>query len=67
MHPELLNGKQKCTVIEAFGGGAVVVRPGFKKEFKTLEQAKEFVEKVGWEINVDFVKGSPILRKMTRE
>ncbi len=64
MRFEILNGNPKCTVIESFYGEVAVIRPGSRFEFETLKEAKGFVEAMGWEINVDFIKGSPILRRM---
>lgn len=62
MHPALLNGHKKCTVIERFDGTVVVLRPGFRHEFKTrdLKRAKQCLDRAKWEINIDIIKGDPI-------
>jgi len=65
MHPELLNGHVRCTLIESFSGEVSVVRPGFRKEFdKGLPEAKKFIDDQGWDISVVIIKGSLILRQM---
>jgi len=65
MHPALLNGHIRCTLIESFSGEVSVIRPGFKKEFgKGLPEAKKFIVDQGWEISVFIIKGSLILRQM---
>jgi hypothetical protein len=65
MHPVLLNGHVRCTLIESFSGAVTVVRPGFKKEFdKGLQEAKKFIDDQGWDISVCIIKGSQILRQM---
>ncbi len=63
MLPELLNGKEKCTLIETMAGEGVVIGPGFHFVFTNLEEAKSFIIKKGWEINIHFIKGSPIMRE----
>lgn len=64
MNRELLNGGLKCTLIESFPGQVSVIRPGFKKSFKDIWEAQKFIADQDWEINIDFVKGSPIMRKL---
>jgi hypothetical protein len=65
MHPALLNGHVRCTLIESFSGEVSVVRPGFRKEFdKGLSDAKKFIDDQGWSISIFIIKGSPILRQM---
>lgn len=65
MHPALLNGHLKCSLIECFDGEVIVIRPGFKKSFgKNLKEAQKFIVNQDWEINIEFIKGSPILRRM---
>jgi hypothetical protein len=65
MHPALLNGHKKCTLIERFDGTVVVLRPGFKHEFgRDLRKAKRILDRVGWEINIDIIKGDPVQRRM---
>ena len=65
MHPALLNGHVRCTLIESFSGEVSVVRPGFKKKFdKGLSEAKKFIDDQGWDISIFLIKGSPILREM---
>jgi hypothetical protein len=66
MNPALLNGHPKCTLIESFDGKVFIVRSGKKHQCrKGLERAKKLIERMGWEVNIDHVKGSPILRRMT--
>ena len=70
MHPAPLNGHPKCTLIESYGGEVFVVRPGFHRSFgespsgKNLRDAQKFIDDQGWEINIEIIKGSPILRRM---
>jgi hypothetical protein len=65
MHPALLNGHPKCTVIQSFSGEVFILRPGFRKEFgKDLKDAKAFADKQGWEINIEIIKGSPAERNI---
>lgn len=65
MHPELLNGHPKATIIESFTGDVSVIRPGFQKFFeKNLKEAMKFITEQGWEINIEIIKGSPLTRKM---
>ncbi len=63
----LLNGNPKATVIENFKGECVVLRPGFRKEFESLEEAKEFIARKKWEVNVSFVKGSKAVRDLIQK
>lgn len=68
MHPALLNGYKKCTLIERFNGTVVVLRPGFRHEFgKDLKRAKRCLDRAKWEINIDIIKGDPIQRRMRDE
>ena len=62
----LLNGHPKCSLIESFRGEVSVIRPGFKKEFLTIREAQRFIFKQGWEINVEIIKGTAILRQMRK-
>lgn len=66
MIQELLNGNEKCTLIESMTGEGIVVKPGFRKEFRNLAEAKAFVEANGWEVNIGFIKGSPIMREIQK-
>ena len=63
MISELLHGKEVCTIIENMIGEGVVVKPGFRKTFPTLEDAKSFVLDQRWEVNIGFVKGSSLMRE----
>jgi hypothetical protein len=65
MNRELLNGGIKCSLIESFKGEVFVIRPGFKKSFKDIWEAQKFIENSGWEVSIDFIKGSPLARKIT--
>ncbi len=58
----LLNGNPKCTLIERFDGQVFVVRPGSKRRCANLGEAKKFIEKQGWEVNIAIIKGSPLRR-----
>jgi hypothetical protein len=64
MHPELLNGKPRCTIIETFDGRGIVAKPGFKEKFKNLNAAKAFIQEKDWQVNIHFIKGSPLFRVM---
>lgn len=65
MHPALLNGHVRCTLIETFNGDVIVIRPGFKQEFgRDLQAARKFIEDSKWEISVAIIKGSPVQRKI---
>ena len=65
MHPAILNGHVRCTLIESFSGEVSVVRPGFKKKFdKGLSEAKKFIDDQGWDISICIIKGSLMLRQM---
>jgi hypothetical protein len=64
---ELQNGGVKCTLMERFDCTAVVFRPGFKKNFYRLEDAKAFITLHGWEVNINFIKGSKTLRDQMKE
>jgi len=61
---ELLNGHPKCTIIERFDGTALLLGPDHTRdEFKSLKECKKVIEKKEWEINISFIKGSPIKRE----
>lgn len=60
----LLNGNPKCTVIEKFDNGAVILLDGKRLEFPNLREAKKFVEAGDMEINVAHIFGSSINRKI---
>jgi len=66
MHPALLNGKPRATLIESFSGEVFVIRPGFKMSFKNVIEAQRFILKKGWEISIEIIKGSSIQRRMMR-
>lgn len=61
--PMLLNGKPRCTLIQSFNGLVIVIGPGgkFRKEWGTIEEANEMIEKRGWVISIVH----PSLRKET--
>lgn len=68
MHPSLLNGKPRATLIESFNGDVFIIRPGFRKEFgKNLHGAQAFSDEQGWEISIYIIKGSPILHNIQKE
>lgn len=60
----LQNGGTKATIIENFRGKCMIIYPGFKKEFDSLEEAKEFVARKKLEVNISFVKGSKAARDL---
>lgn len=62
----LLNGHKRVTIIESFTGKVVLIRPGFRQEFDDLPEAQGFIRRAGWEINIEIIKGSPILRRMQK-
>lgn len=64
MHPALMNGHPRVTLIESFSGEVFLIRPGFKKPCKNLKEAQQFVAENDWEINIEIIKGSPILRRI---
>ncbi|OGM09320.1 hypothetical protein A2Z67_05255 [Candidatus Woesebacteria bacterium RBG_13_36_22] len=61
-----LSGKEKCTLIETMTGESVVVKPGFKQEFESLADALRFISGKGWEVNINFIKGSPVMREIQK-
>ena len=68
MHPALLNGHKKCTIIERFDGNVVVLRPGFRHEFgRDLKRAMKCLARAKWEINIELIKGSPAERNVKNE
>ncbi len=64
MHPALLNGHPHCTLIESFYGKVSIVRPGFRQEFETIKDAQTFIAENKWEISVEIIKGSPVIRSL---
>ena len=64
MHPALLNGRPKATIIESFDRQVSIIRPGFRRACKSLEEAQTFILERDWEINIEIIKGSPILRRI---
>jgi hypothetical protein len=66
MHPALLNGKPKCSLIECFDGEVIIIRPGFKKSFgkNNLKEAQKFIEEQGWESSIEFIMGSHLKRNI---
>ena len=64
MERELLNGHPKCTVIERFDGTVLLIGPDqTRDEFKSLKECKKVLERNEWEVNISFIKGSPIIRE----
>lgn len=59
----LLNGSKKVTLIETFGGHAVMVSPDGRQEFESLEKCKEYVSEAGFEVNISHLFGSSIKRE----
>lgn len=59
-------GKIKCTLIESMAGKGIVIKPGFRQEFRNFEEAKSFIESKGWKVNIGFIKGSPIMREIQK-
>jgi hypothetical protein len=62
----LLNGAPKITVIETFDSRAVIVRPGERLEFVSLEECKKHVEKHELEINISHIFGNSIGREIQK-
>lgn len=60
----LLNGAPKTTVIETFDSRALIVSPGERLEFGSLEECKKHAEKHGLEVNISFIFGSSIKRQI---
>jgi hypothetical protein len=53
--PVLLNGKPRCTLIQRFGSGGVVIigpRAAIKREFDTLHDAEEYANTAGWVVGI---------------
>ena len=67
MESLLLNGNPRVTLIERFNGTAVILGPikGERTEVASLSIAKDVIEGQNWEINIAFIKGSPIMREIT--
>ena len=64
MERELLNGHPKCTVIERFDGTVLLIGPDYMRgEFKSLKECKKVIGRKKWEVNISFIKGSPIIRE----
>ena len=66
MHPALLNGHPRVTIIESFMGNVYLVKPGEKIPFSTLREAQEFAISKGWEINISIIMGSSITREIAQ-
>ena len=67
MESLLLNGNPKVTLIERFDGTALIIGPekGKKLRLVSLSAAKQEIQDRGWEVNIAFIKGSPIMREIT--
>ena len=66
MLKELQNGNEKCTLIESMKGEGFVIKLGFRQEFRNLAEAKSFIESKEWEVNIGFIKGSPVMREIQK-
>lgn len=64
MHPALLNGHRRATIIESFNGEVSVILPGFRKTFPNIREAQRFILNSEWEVNVEMIHGSAISRGM---
>ena len=64
MESLLLNGNPRVTLIERFNGSAIILGPkaGERTELPSLLEAKCLIEIQGWEVNIAYLKGSPIKR-----
>lgn len=62
----LLNGGPKCTVIERFDGGALILCGGQRMEFESLAECKKYITKEGLEVNIEFLFGSSIKREIQK-
>ena len=63
----MLNGHKKATAIVRFDHTAMIVVKGKKKEFKNLEELKEFKEARRIETNIEHVFPMEIRPERTRE
>ncbi len=59
MHPSLLNGHKRATIIESFNGEVFVLSGGFKKRCSDLQEAQDFIYQNGWQMNVEMIHGWP--------
>lgn len=50
----LLNGKPRCTLIQSFDGGAIIIGPrnSVKIKLKNLHDVEKTVDKLGWVISI---------------
>ena len=62
----ILNGGPKATLIETFDGKGLLIASGWSAGFKSLEEAKAFVNQAGIEVNVSHIFGSSIAREIKK-
>ncbi len=58
MHPRLLNGHTRATIIESFDGKVFIISGGFKKRCANLTEAQDFIAQNSWQVNVEMIHGS---------
>lgn len=62
----LLNGNKKVTVVETFDNRALVLSPGERLEFPSLEACKKHISESELEINISYIFGSNIERQIQK-
>jgi hypothetical protein len=67
MHPALLNGHTKATIVESFTGDVFVLSGGLKEKVADLREALNLVAMNRWEVSVEHIHGSSILRQLADE
>jgi hypothetical protein len=60
----ILNGWQRCTLIERFDGTTIVLSAGKKLQFEKLDKAKQFIRGKKLEVNISHIFGLPANRKV---
>jgi hypothetical protein len=65
-HFPLLNGNKKVTVIETFDSRALILSPGERLEFPSLDKCKDHIIQTGFEISISHIFGSSIQREIQK-
>jgi len=63
----MLNGGPNFTVIETFSGQGILIAPGIRREFGSLEELKTQITELGIQINVTHIHGFSVLRRRENE
>lgn len=63
----MLNGGPNFTVIEIFNGQGILIAPGIRREFGSLEELKTQIAELGIQINVTHIHGFSILNCRKKE